>query len=179
MTQIVLTQDIYKLGSVGDVVNVKAGYARNFLIPHGKALVANKANLEFFEIRKAELKEKSKQEKESALVLSKKIDGRVFDYIAAASERGMLYGAVTPTVVASLLEEHDIHVNKLAIQIQKPIKTLGIHDIRIVLHSDILAVVKFNIATNKEVAQEQLREAQKLQQPAIQDDLDALNLKKE
>ena len=122
MTQIVLTQDIYKLGTVGDVVTVKPGYARNYLIPKGYALRASKQNLEFFEIRKAELQEIARKNKETAVLLAKKIDNKIYSYIAAASERDMLYGAVTPTVVANLLEEHGVSINKNTVQISKPIK---------------------------------------------------------
>lgn len=174
-TQVVLTQDMYNLGTVGEVVTVKPGYARNYLIPQGFALRANKTNLEYFEARKAELLEKARQTKEEAITLSKKIDGKTYTYIAAASERDMLYGAVTPTTVADLLAEQSITVNKISVQITKPIKVLGLHDIRIVLHNEVTATITLNIARNAEEAKENLVKAkEELLQP--KDDLDVLNI---
>lgn len=174
MTQIILTQDIYKLGTVGDLVTVKPGYARNYLIPKGYALRVNKQNLEFFEVRKAELQEIARKNKETAVALSEKIDGKTFIYIAAASEREMLYGAVTPTVVAHLLENEGIVVGKNTVQIAKPIKTLGLHTIRIALHNEVSASITLNIARNTDEAQRNVT-ANKNATVAV-DDLDALNI---
>jgi large subunit ribosomal protein L9 len=174
MTQIVLTQDIYKLGNVGDLVTVKPGYARNYLIPKGYALRATKKNLEFFEIRKAELQEIARKTKEVAVALSQKIDGKTFTYIAAASERAMLYGAVTPTVVSDLLKSENIIVGKNTVQIAKPIKTLGLHTIRIALHNEVSATITLNIARNQEESNQNL--ATENNTTGVNDDLDALNI---
>jgi large subunit ribosomal protein L9 len=174
MTQIILTQDIYKLGTVGDLVTVKPGYARNYLIPKGYALRVNKQNLEFFEVRKAELQEIARKNKEIAVTLSEKIDGKTFTYIAAASEREMLYGAVTPTVVAHLLENEGIVVGKNTVQIPKPIKTLGLHTIRIALHNEVSVSIILNIARNTDEAQRNLTASKNV--VTVLDDLDALNI---
>ncbi len=174
MTQIILTQDIYKLGTVGDLVTVKPGYARNYLIPKGYALRVNKQNLEFFEVRKVELQEIARKNKEIAVALSEKIDGKTFTYIAAASEREMLYGAVTPTVVAHLLENEGIVVGKNTVQIAKPIKTLGLHTIRIALHNEVSASIILNIARNTDEAQRNLTTNKNV--VAAVDDLDMLNI---
>ncbi len=174
MTQIILTQDIYKLGNVGDLVTVKPGYARNYLIPKGYALRVNKQNLEFFEVRKAELQEIARKNKEIAVALSEKIDGKTFTHIAAASEREMLYGAVTPTVVAHLLENEGIVVGKNTVQIAKPIKTLGLHTIRIALHNEVSASIILNIARNADEAQRNLTASKNV--VVAVDDLDMLNI---
>lgn len=173
--KIVLVEDIYKLGSVGDVVTVKPGYARNYLLPKGYAMRATKANLEFFEARKADLLEKARKNKENAVALSKKIDGKVFNYVAAASERDMLYGAVTPTTIADLLAEKSIIIHKNTVQIAKPIKVLGLHDIRIILHNDVISVMTLNIARSEEEAKDNLNKS-KEDQSQQKDDLDALNI---
>jgi large subunit ribosomal protein L9 len=172
MTEVVLTQDIYNLGAVGDLVVVKPGYARNYLIPKGYALRATKNNLEFFETRKAELQEIARKNKEIALELCKKIDGKTFTYIAAASEREMLYGAVTPTVVTNLLADANIIISKNAVQIAKPIKTLGLHNIRVALHNEVSATITLNIARNEEESLQNI--AINKDAPATNDDLDSL-----
>jgi large subunit ribosomal protein L9 len=174
MTQIILTQDIYKLGTVGDLVSVKPGYARNYLIPQGYALRVNKQNLEFFEVRKAELQEVARKHKDAAVALSDKIDGKTFTYIAAASERAMLYGAVTPTVVADLLANDGIIIGKNTVQIAKPIKTLGLHTIRIALHNEVSASIILNIARNLDESYQNLKTDKNT--PVANDDLDALNI---
>ncbi|MFT6071489.1 MAG: large subunit ribosomal protein L9 [Alphaproteobacteria bacterium] len=173
-TKVVLTEDIYKLGTVGDLVIVKAGYARNFLIPKGHALRATKANLEYFEAKKADLEEIARQNKAKAVAVAHKIDGKVYTYIAAASERGMLYGAVTPTVVAQLLAENDIVINKNTIQITKPIKILDIHEIRIALHNEVSATISLNVARNAQEAQSNLKTGK--DKDNQKDDLDSLNI---
>jgi large subunit ribosomal protein L9 len=173
MTQVVLTQDIYKLGTVGELVTVKPGYARNYLIPKGYALRATKQNLEFFETRKGELQEIARKNKEAAVALSLQIDGKTYSYIAAASERNMLYGAITPTVITQLLETHGITVSKNAVQIAKPIKTLGLHAIRIALHNEVMAVITLNVARNEDESQRNLRANT---DAVASDDLDALNI---
>jgi len=174
MTQIILTQDIYKLGTVGDLVSVKPGYARNYLIPKGYALRVNKQNLEFFEARKAELQEVARKHKDAAVALSDKIDGKTFTYIAAASERAMLYGAVTPTVVADLLANDGTIIGKNTVQIAKPIKTLGLHTIRIALHNEVSASIILNIARNLDESYQNLKTDKNT--PVANDDLDALNI---
>jgi large subunit ribosomal protein L9 len=172
-TQIVLTQDIYKLGVVGEVVSVKPGFARNYLIPKGFALRANKANLEYFETRKIELQEIAHKHKQAAVELSGKINGKTYTYIAAASEKNMLYGAVTPTVVAGILEQEGIVVAKNTIQISKPIKTLGLHDVRIALHNEVSATITLNIARTLDESNKNLATNANNNAP---DDLDALNI---
>jgi large subunit ribosomal protein L9 len=171
--QVVLTQDIYKLGTVGEVVSVKPGFARNYLIPKGFALRANKNNLEYFETRKVELQEIARKQKEAALSLSERINGKIYTYIAAASEKNMLYGAVTPTVVANLLEVENIVIAKNTVQISKPIKTLGLHDVRIALHNDISATITLNIARTLDESQKNISDDTN---NAVTDDLDALNI---
>ena len=173
MTQVVLTQDIYKLGTVGELVTVKPGYARNYLIPKGYALRATKQNLEFFETRKSELQEIARKNKEVAIALSLQIDGKTYSYIAAASERNMLYGAITPTVITQLLETHGIAISKNTVQIAKPIKTLGLHAIRIALHNEVMAVITLNVARNEDESRRNLSDNT---DTVISDDLDALNI---
>jgi large subunit ribosomal protein L9 len=173
-TKIVLTEDIYKLGTVGDLVTVKPGYARNYLIPKGYALRATKANLEFFEAKKIELEEIAHKNKEKAVEVFNKINTKAFNYIASASERGMLYGAVTPTIVANILLTENVVISKNLIQIAKPIKTLGLHDIKIALHNQVIATITLNIASSEQGIQKNLKSQEQTSNKS--DDIDNLNV---
>ena len=152
MTEVILIEDVYKLGKVGQVVTVKAGYARNYLIPQGKALRANKNNLIIFEDRKIELENRAKLLKQSAVELAERLSGQIFVIISQASEKGVLYGAVTAVSVGKILTEAGFAVAKDAVQIVKPIKAVGLYHVSVVLHSEVTCEIILNVASSQEQA---------------------------
>jgi len=155
-TEIILIVDVYKLGRVGDVVKVKPGYARNFLIPQGKAYRATKANIAAFEARKADLVQKAADNKSQAEALAKTLSGKVFAIIEQASEKGLLYGAVTSVSASRLLNDNGFAVAKDAVQIIKPIKSVGLHTVQVILHPEVSCEISLNIAISNEEAAKNL-----------------------
>ncbi|MEM6604078.1 MAG: 50S ribosomal protein L9 [Pseudomonadota bacterium] len=160
--EIILIEDVYKLGRVGDVVNVKPGYARNFLIPQKKALRATKANIEAFESQKKELQKRADDNRNKAIEISDKLAGKMFVIIEQASEKGMLYGAVTSVSASKVLNENGYNVAKDAVQIIKPIKSVGIYNVDVLLHADVTCNIALNVAVSNEAADEQYQESLKV-----------------
>ncbi len=151
--QVILLERLGKVGNLGDVVSVKAGYARNYLFPQGKALLANKSNLEAFEARRAELEAQNASAREAAEKLGQEIDGTSYVIIRAASDAGALYGSVTPRDIGDALEAAGHNVPRQAIILDRPIKELGLHDVRVVLHPEVEVTVKANVARSEEEAE--------------------------
>jgi large subunit ribosomal protein L9 len=165
-TEIILIVDVYKLGRVGDVVKVKPGYARNYLIPQGKAYRATKANISAFEAHKVELIQKAADNKANAQALAQSLAGKVFNIIEQASDKGMLYGAVTAISAGKLLNDNGFAVAKDAVQIIKPLKSVGLHEVQVVLHPEVSCAISLNIAVSNEEAAKNLAAAEKEQQAA-------------
>lgn len=159
--EVILKEDIYKLGYMGDIVKVKMGYARNYLIPQGKALRANANNKKLFEAQKVELAERASKIKQEAEKTAHKLSDKVFTIIEQASESGVLYGAISAVYAGKFLQEKGYNIAKDAVQIVKPIKSLGLHIVDVVLHADIKCQITFNIAVSEESASEQLNDAKK------------------
>ena len=153
--QIVLLERIAKLGQMGDVVTVKDGYARNFLLPQGKALRANKANLERFESERQQLETRNLERKTDAEKVHEKLNGNAFVIIRQSGDSGQLYGSVTSRDVAETLTEAGFEATRSQIAIDQPIKTLGLHDVAIVLHPDVDTSVVINVARTEEEAERQ------------------------
>ncbi len=151
--EVILLERIGKVGNLGDVVNVKAGYARNYLLPQGKALRANKANMDAFEARRAELEAQNANAREAAGKLGEEVDGTSYVVIRAASDAGALYGSVTPRDIGDALEAAGYNVPRTAIILDRPIKELGLHDVRVVLHPEVEVAVKVNVARSEEEAE--------------------------
>ena len=128
--QIILLERVAKLGQMGEVVNVKDGYARNFLLPQGKGLRVNAANLARFEAEKAALETRNAETRATAQAEADKIDGATFVIIRSASDAGSLYGSVTPRDVADAAAENDFKIDRNQVVLQGPIKDLGLHDVR-------------------------------------------------
>jgi large subunit ribosomal protein L9 len=149
---VILLEKIGRLGGLGDRVKVKDGYARNFLIPQGKALRASKANIEKFEAMKAELAKKSGEAKKAAEALAEKIRGRSFVVIRQAGDAGHLYGSVSTRDVAAILKAGGAEVDYTRITIDTPIKELGIHSVKVALHPEVHELVKLNVARTEEEA---------------------------
>ena len=151
--QVILLERVAKLGQMGDVVNVKPGYARNYLLPQGKALRASDDNIKSFEHRKAELEAENLETRKEAQAIAAKLDGETYVVIRQASDGGALYGSVSPRDVADLLAEAGVKVEKRQIVIKTPIKTLGLHQALINLHPEVDVEVGLNVARSAEEAQ--------------------------
>ena len=151
--QIILMERVAKLGQMGDVVNVKQGYARNFLIPSGKALRASEANIARFESQKVQLEAQNLETKTEAEALANKLDGKQFIVIRSASDAGSLYGSVTTRDAAEAAEGAGFNVSKKQMILGSPIKDLGIHNLSVRLHPEVEAKIELNVARSMEEAE--------------------------
>jgi large subunit ribosomal protein L9 len=151
--QVVLLERIEKLGQMGDVVTVKDGYGRNYLVPHGKALRATKTNLADFARRRVQLEAANLQRREEASKLAAKVDGRTVVIIRQAGEAGQLYGSVNARDVAAAFTEGGVTMERRQVQLPAALKTLGIHRVRIRLHPEVAAYVLVNVARTPEEAE--------------------------
>jgi large subunit ribosomal protein L9 len=154
--EIVLLERVEHLGQLGDVVNVKPGYARNYLLPQKKALRATKSNLVYFERRKADLLASNDKRRAEAEASGKKIDGTTLTVIRQASEAGQLYGSVAPRDIADALAETGASIERRQVVLGDPIKMLGIFPVRVVLHPEVSITVTVNVARSAEEAKIQL-----------------------
>ncbi len=155
--QIVLLERIAKLGQMGDVVNVKDGYARNFLLPQGKALRANKANLERFERDRAQLEAANLERKSEAEAVFNKLDGESIIIIRQSGDTGQLYGSVNSRDIAEALGKAGFTLMRNQITLDRPIKTLGMHNVVVVLHPEVSALIQVNVARTEDEAARQAR----------------------
>jgi len=144
--KIVLLERVSKLGQMGDIVEVRAGYARNFLLPTQKALRATDENIQIFEGKKAELEAKNLQTKAEAEKIKQKLDGKYFVVIRSASDAGALYGSVSSKDIYTATENEGVKISKNQVILEKPIKELGVHKINITLHPEVIAHVYINVA---------------------------------
>ena len=151
--QVILLQRVAKLGQMGEVVNVKDGYARNFLLPQGKALRATDGNIAQFETRKAQLEAHNLETRKEAEALSEKLDGQTFIVIRSASDGGALYGSVTPRDAADAATEAGFTVDRKQVVLTAPIKDLGIHTVAVVLHPEVTVSISLNVARSAEEAE--------------------------
>lgn len=164
--QVILLEKIEKLGTIGDLVDVKSGFARNFLLPEGKALRATKENKEVFEAKKAELEKKNEEAKKVATESSKKISGKTFVAVRQAGDTGHLYGSVTSKDLAKLLTAAGFAVTSQQVRIGEPIKQVGIYSVTIAFHPEVLETVKVNVAKSEEeakVAEEMAKKPKKVE----------------
>lgn len=150
--EVILLEKVGKLGHLGDVVKVKDGYARNFLIPSKKAIRVTKSNLEMFEKQKADLEAKNEAARTSAQLIADKIKGKSFIVIRQAGDTGHLYGSVSTRDLANVLKENGANIDYTKITIDTPIKELGIYEIKIALHPEVIEQVKINVARSEEEA---------------------------
>jgi large subunit ribosomal protein L9 len=151
--QVVLLERIEKLGQMGEVVAVKDGYARNYLVPHGKALRATKANLAQFERRRVQLEAINLERKEEASRLARQINGRSVVIVRQAGEAGQLYGSVNARDIAAAFTAAGVTIERRQVQLPAALKELGIHQVRIRLHPEVDATVSVNIARTPEEAE--------------------------
>ena len=158
--QIILLERVEKLGKLGDVVNVKSGYARNYLLPTGRALRANKENLEKFEAERTEREARNADAKTAAQSKAGSMDGLTVALVRAASEMGQLFGSVSSRDIANAIVEAGHDLDKRQVIMDKSIKTLGLFPIRISLHAEVDAIVTVNVARSLEEAETQARTGQ-------------------
>lgn len=154
---VILLERVEKLGQMGDVVDVKPGYARNFLLPRGKALRANKANRERFENERAQLEARNLELRTEAEAVQVKLDGESVIVIRQASESGQLYGSVATRDIAEGLTEGGFSVERQQVSLKRPIKVLGLHEVSIRLHPEVSATVTVNVARTEDEAERQAR----------------------
>lgn len=150
---VILLERVAKLGQMGEVVSVKQGYARNFLLPQGKALRVNAANMARFEAEKAQLEARNLETKKEAQALADKLDGETFIVIRSASDAGSLYGSVTPRDIAGHATEAGFTVDKGQVVIGAGIKELGLHKATVNLHPEVAAEITLNVARSEEEAE--------------------------
>ncbi len=151
--EIILLERVAKLGQMGEVVNVKEGYARNFLLPQGKALRVNAANIARFEAEKAQMEARNLETKKEADALAEKLDGEQFVVIRSASDAGSLYGSVTTRDAADAATEAGFSVDKRQVALTGPIKDLGLHMVNVTLHPEVTVTIELNVARSAEEAE--------------------------
>ena len=151
--QVILLERVAKLGQMGDVVDVKPGYARNFLLPQGKALTASAANVASFEAQKAQLEARNLETKKEAEELGERLAGQQFIVIRSASDAGALYGSVTPRDAAEAATAGGFSVDKKQVALAQPIKELGLHDVHVILHPEVDITIQLNVARSEEEAE--------------------------
>lgn len=151
--EVILLERVAKLGQMGEVVTVKDGYARNFLLPQKKALRVNDSNLKAFEAQKAQLEARNLETKKEAEALAARLDGQRYVIIRSASDAGALYGSVTPRDAADAAAEAGVTVDRRQVQMQKPIKELGLHEVLVVLHPEVEVTIVLNVARSTEEAE--------------------------
>ena len=155
--EIILLERIEKLGSIGDVVHVKDGYARNYLLPNKKALRANDANRKVFEANRERLEAENAACRDEAAKSGANVDGTELVLIRASSNSGQLYGSVNVRDIADALKEKGHDVNKSQIILERPIKTIGLFDVKVALHPEVHVMVKANVARSDDEAELQAK----------------------
>ena len=155
--QVILLERIGRLGQMGDVVTVKDGFARNFLLPQGKALRATTANRERFERDRSQLEARNLELQSEAQAVATKLGGQSFIVIRQAGDSGQLYGSVTTRDIATVVTEGGFSIERRQVLLDRPIKTLGVHEVRIGLHSEVEPHVLINVARSPDEAARQAR----------------------
>jgi large subunit ribosomal protein L9 len=151
--QVILLERVAKLGQMGEVVSVKDGYARNFLLPQGKAMRASEANIASFETQKAQLEARNLETKKEAEALADKLGGQQFIVIRSASDSGALYGSVTTRDAAEAATEAGFSVDRKQVALIRPIKELGLHNVTVSLHPEVSVEITMNVARSQEEAE--------------------------
>ena len=155
--QVILLERVENLGGIGDEVKVRDGFARNFLVPQKKALRANEANRKACEARRAEIEARNAETRTSAEKSSKTIDGLSYVLIRQAGEAGQLYGSVSSRDIADEIVKSGAKIDRSAVVLDKPIKTIGLYDVRLRLHAEVSVNVKVNVARSQDEADRQAR----------------------
>lgn len=151
--EVILLERVEKLGHIGDVVTVKNGFARNYLLPRKKALRSNAANLKIFEANKAAIVAENAQKKATAETEAKAIDGKSVTLIRQSSNTGQLYGSVAVRDIVEALVADGAHVSKTQVVLNKPIKAIGLYEVKVALHAEVAVTIKVNVARSPEEAE--------------------------
>jgi large subunit ribosomal protein L9 len=151
--QVILLERVAKLGQMGDVVDVKPGYARNYLLLQGKALSASKENIAQFAEQKAQLEARNLETRKEAEALGERLDGQRFVVIRSASDGGNLYGSVTTRDAAMVATENGFSIDRKQVVIRLPIKELGVHEVEVHLHPEVMVTILLNVARSPEEAE--------------------------
>ena len=155
--EVILLERISKLGQMGETVKVKDGFARNYLLPKGKAMRANEANKKKFEGQRAQLEARNLERKNEAAKIAEKLDGKSFVVVRSAGETGQLYGSVSTRDIAELLTAEGFTVARNQVELNQPIKMIGLSNVAIALHSEVEVTVTLNIARSTEEAERQAK----------------------
>jgi large subunit ribosomal protein L9 len=155
--EVILLERIPRLGQMGDVVKVRNGYARNFLLPQGKALRANEMNKTRFESQRTELEARNLERRKEAEAVHEKLDGNSYLVVRSAGATGQLYGSVSTRDVAAVLADSGFRVARAQIDLRQPIKTIGMHEVTIVLHPEVESIIVLNVARSEDEAERQAR----------------------
>ena len=153
--ELILLERIEKLGQMGDVVTVKSGYARNYLLPQKRALRATKKNIEHFQAQRSQLETSNIERRGEAELVAKKLDGQQVVVIRSAGESGQLYGSVNARDIAAATMAGGFSIERRQVTIQRPVKLLGLHPIRISLHPEVFATITINVARTEDEAERQ------------------------
>lgn len=167
---VILLERVENLGQMGDVVSVKPGFARNFLLPQKKALRANDNNKKVFESQRADLEARNLERKKEAEAVGAKIDGKSFIIIRQSSELGALYGSVSTRDIAEAASDDGLKIERSQVRLDKPIKSLGVFKVRIALHPEVDSSIEINIARSEDEAERQARGENVLARPEDQED---------
>jgi large subunit ribosomal protein L9 len=155
--KVILLERVEKLGTLGDVVKVKDGFARNYLLPRAKALRANAQSLKAFEAQRADLEVRNTKAREAAAENGENLDGTSYIMIRQAGESGQLYGSVSGRDVAEAVNAEGGKIDRASVVLDKPIKTLGVHPVKVRLHAEVVVTVNINIARSQDEAERQSR----------------------
>ena len=153
--EVILLERIAKLGQMGDTVTVKPGYARNFLLPQGKALRANEANKARFEAQRADLEARNAERMTEAEKINESLNGKTYVIIRSAGQTGQLYGSVSTRDIAATLDENGFKVTRNQVSLPNPIKVIGLHELQIVLHPEVESTITVNVARSEDEAERQ------------------------
>jgi large subunit ribosomal protein L9 len=155
--KVILLERVEKLGAIGDVVQVKDGFARNFLLPRSKALRANALNLKVFEGQRAQIEARNAEARAAAETSGEKLDGTSYVLIRQAGDSGQLYGSVSGRDVSDAVTAEGGKIDRSQVILDRPIKTLGVHEVKVRLHPEVTITVKINIARSNDEAERQAR----------------------
>ncbi len=155
--KVILLERVERLGALGDIVTVKDGFARNFLLPRLKALRANSANLKAFDVQRAEIEARNARTAAAAAKSGETLDGTSYVMIRQAGDTGQLYGSVTGRDVADAVNAEGGKIDRAMVVLDKPIKALGVHAVKVRLHAEVTVTVNINIARSKDEAERQAR----------------------
>jgi len=155
--QVVLLERVEKLGQIGDVVKVKDGFARNYLLPKKKALRATKSNLAYFDTQRAQLEGRNLERRKEAEQVGGKLKGKSFVLLRQAGDRGQLYGSVSPRDIADTITAGGFTVARTQVPIDRAIKAIGLHEVSVVLHPEVRVPVTINVARTEDEAERQAR----------------------